>query len=161
MKLPSIQLMKITFGASFLLCLLSLAAFSCKKNNEQADKKSPTTLLTQKIWKAESTYVTVGGQTKYDQLASCVLDDTFLFSSDGTGIYDNGPSKCNEGEEQQTAFNWNFKENGTVISFVGGSGILDASGDNKIGQLDENTLELYEDVVEDGITYRVAVRLKH
>lgn len=153
--------MKIAFRASYLLCLLSIATVSCKKNNEQADKKSPTTLLTQKIWKAESTYVTVGGQTKYDELAPCVLDDTFLFSSDGAGIHDNGPSKCNEGEDQQTSFNWNFKENGTVISFIGGNGILDASGDNKIGLLDENTLELYEDVEQDGITYRVAVRLKH
>lgn len=145
----------------FLSSLLTFALVSCKKDKDEKPVEPDTiTLLTQKKWIPESTYVTVGTRTQFNEVRDCVLDDNYQFAADATGLYNNGLIRCFEENQQNTALSWSLKEDNTILS-VDGSSIADLSGENKIGQLNEHTLELYQEVVQDGITYRIGIRLKH
>jgi hypothetical protein len=153
--------MKTTSLMVFLSGLLTFTLVSCKKDKDEKPAEPNTiVLLTQKKWIPEYTYVTVGTRTQFDEMGACVLDDNYDFTPDATGLYDNGLLRCFEENQQSTPLSWSLKENNTILSVTGAS-IGDLSGENKIGQLNENTLELYEEVVQDGITYRIGVRLKH
>jgi hypothetical protein len=153
--------MKTTSLMVFLSGLLTFTLVSCKKHKEEKPAEPNTiTLLTQKKWIPEYTYVTVGTHTQFGEVRDCVLDDNYEFTPDATGLYNNGLLRCFEENQQSTPLSWSLKENNTILS-VKGTFVGDLSGENKIGQLNEHTLELYEDVVQDGIAYRIGIRLKH
>ncbi|MCC6289310.1 MAG: hypothetical protein IT249_15635 [Chitinophagaceae bacterium] len=104
--------------------LFTLAAFivlgsiaSCKKE----DKKSKTELITSGSWKIQSVYVSQGS-TKTDLYTSaeaCEKDNFYTFHADGSVIYDEGASKCDEEDDQTQSGQWSFIENETKLILEG------------------------------------------
>ncbi len=99
---------------------------SCKKNKEPEDpiKVAQRNLVDKQYVRVSLTsnpaYPFGDGTTSTDIYKDyykdeCVLDDFDMYRSDGTFVIDNGPTKCDPHEFQQTIFKWEFRENGTVI----------------------------------------------
>jgi hypothetical protein len=108
---------QIAFGI-FLLIVVGFAA--CKKSSSAA--KTNTELITQSSWKFDK--ATVGGFDASQFLQTCQTDNIITFSTGGTGTVDEGPTKCNAGDPQTDAFNWNFVNNDSLhistVLFAGG-----------------------------------------
>lgn len=89
-------------------------------------------LLTANPWKvtAQKVEITQNGTTttvdNYANLDACNRDNFMIFQPGGTGITDEGPTKCNPGAPQTTPFSWAFNgaethleltENGSTSSY--------------------------------------------
>jgi len=110
--------------AIFVLTAFTVVFVSCKKSND-GNGKTKTELLTQASWKFDKATASGFGDIS-SQLPSCKKDDIITFSSNNTGVADEGATKCNTGDPQATNFNWNFLSNETVLHlsvvlFSGGS----------------------------------------
>lgn len=84
---------------------------SCKKDNDDPPK-TKRELLVQASWKYKS--ATVGG-LPYTSFPSCQTDNTLSFNTAGTGVVDEGASKCNGGDPQTNPFTWSFQNAETEI----------------------------------------------
>jgi hypothetical protein len=87
----------------------------CKKynDNKAGDKKSPTELLTQKIWKITSAGFDDNNNGVLDPtentIESCQQDNTYIFNPSGTGaVFDNAIT-C--GNPVNSNFSWKFLNN--------------------------------------------------
>jgi lipocalin-like protein len=104
------------------MCLFFVA---CSKSDSNNTSKSKTQLLTQGSWKFS--VATVNGTDVSSLIQSCQKDNVLTFSATGgTGTLDEGPTKCNSGDQQTQNFTWSFTNNETVlhvstIFFTGGS----------------------------------------
>jgi hypothetical protein len=144
-------------------CLLLLAvSFGCKKGG---GAKSKTDLLTQSAWKYDNAAVDIDRNGTPDSpvppgfLQACDLDNTITFSSNGTGVVDEGATKCNAGGPQTAPFTWSFKDNEQIISFSNIS-FAGLNGDVKLKTINDNQLELHKEV-NIGQIVNVIVYLKH
>lgn len=124
-------------------CIL-LAIAACKKDKD-GDKNTPMDLITSATWKID----TMGFDTNADgaidvemapPLESCDLDNTLTFFSDSTGIFSEGPTKCNAANPETIPFDWELKSNNTVINLSGLPSLL--NGDVKILTLTNTSLVL-------------------
>lgn len=99
---------------SFLLLLGLIIYSSCKKEN--AVSISRTALLTSGPWKL--TAFTFHGDSDGDGIIdpvdkdvypseACAKDDLTIYNADGSGIFDQGPYKCNSMPQSYT-FSWTF-----------------------------------------------------
>jgi hypothetical protein len=144
---------------NFILAIVVLCSFSfiaCKKSS--SDKKTNTELLTQASWKFDK--ATLGGVDVSSQLDACETDNTLTFSTNGTGVIDEGATKCDSNDPQSEPFNWNFANNETVLQvsaslFGGGSGDLD------IVTLNDSQLVVSLDIDILGTTQTVVISFKH
>ncbi len=139
-----------------IVLLSSFCFFACKKSSTHV--KTNTELLTQASWKFDN--ATLGGVDVSSQLDQCETDNIITFSSGGSGIIDEGATKCNSGDPQTNPFDWNFASNETVLHvstalFSGGSSDLD------IVTLSDTQLvvSLTADVL--GTTQTVVITFKH
>ena len=156
--------MKQVFLAASLLLLAF--SFACKKGGG-GGPKSKTELLTQASWKYENAAIDVDGNGTPDSplppgiLEACDLDNTITFNSNGSGVVDEGSTKCNAADPQSAPFNWSFKNNEQVITFTNiAFGGLD--GDVTVKTISETQLEMHKPVtVGVGTTVNVIVYLKH
>jgi hypothetical protein len=143
----------------FLLVIVlfcSLSFIACKKSS--SDAKTNTELLTQASWKFDK--ATLGGVDVSSQLDACETDNTLTFSTDGTGVIDEGATKCDSNDPQTESFNWNFASNETVLQvsttlFAGGSSDLD------IVTLNDSQLVVSLSIDVLGTTQTVVVSFKH
>jgi hypothetical protein len=153
--------MKQVFLAASLLVLAF--SFACKKGG---GSKSNTELLTQASWKYENAAVDVDRNGTPDSpvpagfLQQCDLDNTITFNSNGTGVVDEGATKCNGGSPQSAPFTWEFKNNEQIISLTNLS-FGGLNGDVKVKALNENQLEMHKEVNFMGTIVNVIVYLKH
>lgn len=104
----------------FVLLILLAVSLSCKKKDVE---KSTTQLLTQKTW----TLVSYG----YDHNANgiidaaeetirdCDKDNSYTFSTDGTGVFDDNTLTCGNGISEMP-FTWKLINNETTIDFLTG-----------------------------------------
>ncbi|ULQ51126.1 lipocalin family protein [Flavihumibacter fluvii] len=153
------QSMRLTL---FGLCtiLLTTVLSSCSKEGNNAPTK--TELLTKQMWKIEKSGLDADKNGTIDLLdtwEACELDNTFLFKPDGSGVFDEGATKCSVTDPQSSEFTWIFKNNETILS-----GIIPAlgfSGDANISALNDSTLEVYQDITIAGTPVRYIIRLKH
>lgn len=112
--------------------LLSVLLFSfliitggCKKDKEDdPPAKTKTELLTQASWKFSA--ATVSGFDASGYLQPCQKDNVYTFATDGSGILNEGTTKCNSADPQTSPFTWNFASSETVLHisttlFTGGS----------------------------------------
>jgi hypothetical protein len=103
------------------LCVLIAANFfiysSCNKNDNPPPPtpKTKTQLLTQAAWKFKG--ATAAGTDVSAQLQTCQKDNIMTFAVNGTGMIDEGPTKCNPADNQTSSFNWNFASNETILHF--------------------------------------------
>jgi hypothetical protein len=114
---------KITLMA---LALAFLTVSSCKKEETKTETKTKTELLTAKTWKMNALVINPGitpipgGPTITDLYASmkeCGKDDTEKFNTGGTGVADEGATKCDPADPQSTNFTWSFLNNETQYKY--------------------------------------------
>ena len=99
---------------------LAIAAVSCKKD----DDKQPTTfeLITANTWKIDTMGWDMDGNGAIDgalALKPCELDNTLTFSTDSTGAFDEGATKCVDTDAQTTAFTWKLNDSTKVLTIMG------------------------------------------
>lgn len=133
-----------------LMVLVLFTVASCQKSGENSSNssKSKTQLLTQKTWKIVAHTVNppvdINGDGTADSdvyatvYESCNKDDIYTFKSDGSGMVDEGPTKCDDTDPQSTAIQWLFKSNETVIQIKQGIVSLDFN----LVELSESTLKV-------------------
>src|SRR4051794_40010009 len=101
-----------------LLTALALGFVSCDKNDDPPQGPSKTDMVTSAAWKYDNGGADSNGDGTIDftfeqtgVVQPCRLDNTALFKADGTGVTDEGATKCNTTDPQTAAFNWNFLNN--------------------------------------------------
>lgn len=98
----------------FLVVTLFSALFlfsSCNKDNNDPPK-TKRELLVQASWKFKS--ATVAG-APYNNFPSCQTDNILSFNNSGSGVADEGATKCNAGDPQTNPFTWSFQNADTEI----------------------------------------------
>jgi len=146
------HLMKLT-----LLLLVPALFFGCKKSKNDTPK-TKTDLITQASWKFDN--ATVGGFDVSSFLQTCQKDNTITLAANGSGVVDEGATKCNASDPQTVNFSWNFASNETVlhvstILFTGGS------SDFNIVTLTETQLVVSQNITVSGTTQNAVVTFKH
>lgn len=147
-----------------IFALLLVTAFTNCSKDGSSSPASKTELLTKQSWKIDQSGVDAdknGTIDVPDTWEACQLDNTFLFKADGTGVFDEGATKCNDSDAQTGSFTWLFKTNETILS--GDIPQLSLSGDANISKLTSTTLEVYTDITIPGspIPIRYVIRFKH
>lgn len=104
----------LIFGV-FLLLLTS-----CQKENDDPNNTKKD-LLTSAAWKLVSFKVTVGTVTEevFDTFEPCSTDDLITFRADNTVLLDEGLTKCEPDDPQNTTGTWSFSENETKLTING------------------------------------------
>lgn len=127
---------------------LVIAAVSCKKDD---DVSQPTTfqMITSSTWKIDTIGWDMDKNGVIDGavvLTPCQLDNTLTFSSDSSGVFDEGSSKCETGDDQSTAFDWSLNDSTKILTIVGDiPGQL--GGDLNVVSVDDTSLVLSKNVV--------------
>jgi hypothetical protein len=148
-----------------LLFTALIISTGCKKNS--STKKTNTELLTQSTWRYDHSGLdldnngTIDSPVPAGMLQSCDTDNTISFNTGGTGVLDEGATKCNAANPQTVPFTWSFKNNESIINFsnvvFGG-----LTGDVKMISLNDTQLTLEKDVTYAvGVTVNVIIVLKH
>ncbi len=113
--------MKNIFKTSALLFIsISLLTISsCKKEDNKDSKPAATTKakLTNKDFKLTDANLSVNTITvlSYADLDACEVDNLTKFMDDLTGTIDEGPTKCDPADPQQTSFVWSLVTNDTQL----------------------------------------------
>lgn len=111
--------MKVRKTISSILILVVF--LSCKGDDEPVNQKEK--MLTGKNWRliaAESDPpILAAGQNISDVYAvmpACAKDDLTKFDSDGSVVFDEGPSKCESTDPQTETSDWSFNSDKTSIT---------------------------------------------
>jgi hypothetical protein len=131
-----------------ILALFSIMLFgSCQKDEGGTTPKTKQELISSSAWKYNDAKIDSDNNGTGDValpaglVEPCQTDNTLVFTSNGTGTLDEGPTKCDAGDPQSVPFTWSFGSNETVINF---SSVVFAGvgGDFKIISLTETELVL-------------------
>lgn len=152
------------------LCIPVMAVIcvgtACKKNKD--DDKSRMELVTSAAWKYDKAMIDGNGDNKGDTdvpasaLESCDTDNTITFKNDGTGVIDEGATKCSASDPQTVNFSWAFSNEEKAINIP--SGLFPGfSGDVNILVLSSTKLQVQKVVTLPGIPLPVnaIVDFKH
>jgi hypothetical protein len=115
--------MKKQLFALILPALVIVSMTSCKKDS----KKSNTELITQSAWKLQTVGIDNdknGTVDLEDAIDACSKDDLTTFATNGTGVVDEGATKCDPTDPQTTSFTWSFANNETELNFDGDTFLL-------------------------------------
>jgi hypothetical protein len=156
------KIMKNTFTRiGSIVLVISLVLGSCKKEKDEDNTPAPKTkteLISTGTWKFSS--ATANGLPVSSQLQTCQKDNILTFQANGTGNINEGASKCNSGDPDNTTFNWNFASSETVlhvdkIFFTGGA------NDYNIVELTETSLKGSQTIEFNGTPFTVTVSFIH
>ena len=133
------------------LAVLPILIFfiSCNRNDAPA-QPTKTSVITQATWKYDNAGIdgdrngTIDFPPPAGILSSCMIDNTLTLSPNGTGVVDEGATKCNPTDPQSASITWSFADNETSLK-LGGGGILGISGQFKILELSATKLSLSKD----------------
>ena len=127
-------------GIVALMGILLITACSKKSSSS----KPKTTYITSASWKFSQAGLDLDSNGTLDlpipavYLQTCDIDNIYTFKSDGTGIEDEGASKCTATDPQTTPFSWSLINNDTEINFstsifagLGGSAKIIEVNDSK------------------------------
>jgi hypothetical protein len=156
---------------TLLIPVLIIVLISCDKNEDPPAGPTKTELITSSTWKYESGGGDQNGDGTIDftfeqsgVVQPCRLDNTATFQANGTGITDEGATKCNAADPQTSPFDWNFLNNESEIN-VTGSGFFGVGGKFKLKTLTSTAMTVTKDTVisMNGIPFPVTViaNLKH
>jgi hypothetical protein len=103
-----------------LLALLVVVA-SLSGCSKSSTSKSKTELLTQAGWKITSTGIDAdkNGTVDSDVAEACEKDNTLTFAVGGTGLMEEGATKCDPTDPQTAAFAWQLKNGEKDLEFEG------------------------------------------
>ena len=130
--------------------MFSLLLVSCSKNDSKSSTPTKSEIITQASWKYDNAGIdgdrngTIDFPPPSGVLTPCVTDNTLTLSSNGTGIVDEGTTKCTTTDPQSLPITWGFADNETSLK-IGGGGILGISGQFKILELSTTKLSLSKD----------------
>lgn len=129
--------------------LLIIVVFtSCSKDDNKNALKSKTSLITQSPWsmtKLETKTNNGIWSDIYPGLNACTKDNKSTFSSSGTYTLDEGATKCDPGDPQNSTLSWSFGANETMLTIGTATYTLD--------QLGETTLVFSSSSENNGNTY--------
>jgi hypothetical protein len=124
-----VAMKKLIIAATVLL--ITTAGCSNDNSSKTGDSKidgtpSKVDLLTGKTWKPTEATIEPAIDMNGDgtantelvasgEIPACQMDDTETYDDDGTYITDEGPTKCNESEEQSKTNKWVFNADSTEI----------------------------------------------
>lgn len=147
-----------------LMLASCLALSSCQKDSGEPTK---TELLTRADWKYESGGIgDADGNILFDfstfgiTIPDCTLDNTYHFSSDGSGTVAENANVCS-GAPASSAFTWSLSSDETVLN-LSSSAIAGLGGNFKVKELSDTKLTLLKDTTISGVGSGTAVfNLKH
>ena len=151
----------------FVWMLAAFAFVACEKGEDSKSGATKMELITKAAWRYEHAALDLNKDGQIDTelpagyVEACDKDNTLLFKSDGLGIADDGPTKCDQGDPQTTNFNWVF-ENGENNLLFEQAIFTNIDGNVKINTLNDTRLELLKEVeIGPGQKVNVIVRFKH
>ncbi|MDR6567883.1 hypothetical protein MRBLMN1_003583 [Chitinophaga ginsengisegetis] len=108
--------------ALLLVAFMSVLFFTqCKKekNKPGNEEGMNAAFLVGKKWQIKAMTISPGleeeeVQDLYKDLPACTKDDYVIYNANGTGVEDEGPTKCDGNMPQTRTFNWNLKTDGTL-----------------------------------------------
>ena len=112
-----------------LLAAFVLSITACKKSDNSGSSSAKATTLETGKWRITSSSSVVeygapiGNQTVdlYNTLSACQRDNLFIFNTDNTTTTDEGATKCNSGDPQQTVSGtWALLNGDTQLSIISG-----------------------------------------
>lgn len=144
--------------------VLTASLVACSKDSGSQKGQTKTDLITASAWKIDQIGVDAdkNGSIDFPQtLQACELDNTFTFKNDGTGIFDEGATKCNDTDPQSGNYTWTFINSESGIR--GDIPQLGFSGDATINALTSSSFVMYKDTLIQGspTSLRLVVKLKH
>lgn len=129
---------------------------SCDKND--SPPKSNTDYIIQGSWKFEK--ATSSGTDVSGFLPTCHKDNIMTFLANGSGTFDEGPTKCNSGDPQTTNFTWNFTNNGGTLN-VNAPIFAGQSGAFKVVTLNDTQMVLEGTITTSSGTVTGQIYFKH
>ena len=150
------------------LSIMALSFYSCKEDSETPEiPKTKTELLCASAWKYFSATITPGIEINgvmtnnlFEGADPCDLDDLEIYKSDGTGSFDDGPTKCDPSDPQSDPFTWKFNTTETTLT-------IDPDDVYDIVTLDANTMVVTQVLDGDnvggtsGVNYTLTYTYKH
>jgi hypothetical protein len=158
-----------SFPKPALMLLLTAASFTaCQKDDDDEDSKTNMEKITLSAWKYDKASVDTDKNGTADSdlppgfVEACDTDNTLTFDDDGTGIIDEGATKCNTSDPQSTSFTWSFTAGETKINFPTAV-FYGIDGDVTIKTLTETKLELMKEVTIPSLpsSVNIILSLKH
>jgi hypothetical protein len=147
--------------------LLLIASFWACSEKEITPAPSNTEMISESSWKYESGGADLDRNGSIDvtfestgAIPACRLDNTATFSANGSGIADEGTTKCNASDPQSLPFTWNFSNNETKLNITG-PGVFGISGQFNLVALSRTRLTLSKDTTISSVNASVIVNLKH
>jgi hypothetical protein len=131
----------------FLLLIIFCVLVGCKKKPEAPTKPQ---LLAQKPWKYKTAGIDQDKNGSIDlplpstSLQPCMLDNTYVFNSNGTGAINEGPTKCDPAAPQTSPFLWNFSDNETNINLQSAA-LFGLGGKFKVLALNDTAFNMSKD----------------
>jgi len=148
-------------AASLMTLLLIWTA--CSKSKSGSNNSSNMTLMTQAIWKYDTSGFDLTGDGKIDYpdtlIQPCYKDNTYQFKTDSTVIVDDGATKCNSTDPQTATYSWSISNTNPPILKSDADPIL-ATG-LTVSVLSSTQLQLYKDTSILGFSVRYVLSLKH
>lgn len=142
--------------------IFSLLSISCGKDNEDPEKttnKSRTELLTEKAWKVTAVGLDSDKNgtvdAPFNSVPACELDNTIKFEANGTGLMDEGATRCAAEDPQTSTVAWAFNNGEQILVITGAGDYL--SGSTTIKSISDTKLEVYIE----GSSFRVYFTLQH
>lgn len=148
------------------LFIAAIVVSACGKD-DSAPSENRTQILVSAPWKYDTAGIDADGNGEIDtaipsnMLESCELDNTIKFNADGTGVVDEGPTKCSDSNPQTANFTWSFNTSQNVITFSN-SIFPGLTGPVDVRSITHDNLVLSKQVeVGFPIPVTVIVKLKH
>ena len=150
----------------FSLGLFTLASVACSKDDDEADIETPpptaAELITSNTWRIDTMGMDGNNDGTIDMalpfpLAPCALDNTLTFSSDSTGVFSEGATKCNGDAPDTKSITWHLESNDQTIFIDGLDSDLDGNG--RIVSLTDSTFVISRPVNYPGVSGHLIVSL--
>jgi hypothetical protein len=103
---------KYLFFVPASLFALAFLFSACNKDDTPANQKSKEELIAQGSWKFKSAS---NNGVAYNGFAACQTDNVLDFNSNGSGVVDEGSTKCSAGDPQTIPFTWSLLNNKTEM----------------------------------------------
>jgi hypothetical protein len=150
----------------FAILTVILFGTACSEK-ETTPAPSNTEMISEGSWKYESGGADMNRDGTIDvsfesvgAIPACRLDNTATFSANGSGIADEGATRCNTSDPQTLPFIWNFSNNETKLNITG-PGVFGISGQFNLVALSRTRMTLSKDTTISSINASVIVNLKH